>query len=219
MNKKFKRAGATLALLLVGAAGAAGSLAYLQQTTGTVTNTFTATSTLIDNGGTFTLDESTVKWENGNYVIDTTKDRTKTGNPYNKILPGLKNVAKDPRVNLDKVTTECYLFVTVKETDKANTLTWEIDDENWEALKDGENQVTKAGAPVFVKKTTVDEGTNNANIDILKGDKVDFGNFANLPNDTSLEFDAYLVQSAGFDSNLDAWNKTYADVPAEIPGA
>ena len=65
MNKKFKRAGATLALLLVGAAGAAGSLAYLQNQSATVTNTFTAVSGLIDSkDGVFTLDETKVKWDN-----------------------------------------------------------------------------------------------------------------------------------------------------------
>lgn len=64
MNKKFKRAGATLALLLVGAAGAAGSLAYLQNQSATVTNTFTAVSGLIDSeDGEFTLGETKVKWD------------------------------------------------------------------------------------------------------------------------------------------------------------
>ena len=59
---------------------------------------------------------------------------------------------KDPTVTLKKVTADSYLFVTVKETDDDNVLTWAIDDTNWIALMKDGKQVTKDGALVYVKK-------------------------------------------------------------------
>ncbi|WP_289219982.1 hypothetical protein [Ileibacterium valens] len=221
MNKKFKRAGATLALLLVGAAGAAGSLAYLQKQSDAVTNTFTAVSGLIDSKeGVFTLDETKVKWDKktGNYVADTTVTEKVTANTYDNILPGLQGVMKDPTVTLKKVTADSYLFVTVKETDDNNALTWAIEDTQWEALrKDGE-QVTKDGALVYVKKGKVTEGTENLSVPVLKGDQIDFGNFGEqLAEGTNLVFNSYLTQSTGFTDAADAWSNTYGQTTANTP--
>lgn len=221
MNKKFKRAGATLALLLVGAAGAAGSLAYLQNQSATVTNTFTAVSGLIDSkDGVFTLDETKVKWdkETGNYVADTTATGKVIDNTYDNILPGLQDVMKDPTVTLKKVTADSYLFVTVKETDDDNVLTWAIDDTNWIALMKDGKQVTKDGALVYVKKDKVAEGTENLSVPVLKDNQIDFGNFGEqLAEGTNLVFNSYLTQSTGFTDAADAWSKTYGKTTTNTP--
>lgn len=214
MNKKFKRAGATLALLLVGAAGAAGSLAYLQQTTGPVTNTFTATSGLIDTDAIFALKETTpTPQPNGDYVITTT-NRTETHAEYANIVPGV-TLGKDPAVMLNDLNVQSYLFI--KETETPNSaLKYSVNTNNWKKI--GTSKVwyyVGEGATETGVLSTIDtaKGEKEITAEILTDQQVTVDDFDHetLANGNlgKLKYEAYLVQASGFDDAMDAWSQTY----------
>ncbi|MBS7303704.1 MAG: SipW-dependent-type signal peptide-containing protein [Lachnospiraceae bacterium] len=93
-----------LALVLVGAIGVGATLAYLSDTTGTLTNTFTVGKVKV------TQDESDES------TPDKT-DRTKTGNIYTNIQPG-DTLVKDPTATVLKGSSDCYVFMELNGADE-----------------------------------------------------------------------------------------------------
>lgn len=105
MKKKYIKP--LMALVLVGAMTVGGTLAYLTDTTKTVTNTFTSGT-----GISITLDES--QWttdENGAYYLKT--DTRVISNTYT--LTSTTEYPKDPVVTVGSTSASCYLFVDVIE--------------------------------------------------------------------------------------------------------
>ena len=94
-----------VALTLVAVVGVGATLAYLSDSTGTLTNTFT-----VGNGINIEQDESDES------TPDNPNDRTETGNDYTDIQPGDKLV-KDPTVTIVKNSTECYVFMKLTGAD------------------------------------------------------------------------------------------------------
>lgn len=204
MNKKFKRAGATLALLLVGAAGAAGSLAYLTKNTGPVTNTFTATSGLVDATTDFKLKEKEVEYDPA-----TSTYKFKTGGvdveeiTYDKLVPGV-DVAKNPKVTISDLNAKSYLFIKVEDTTNGK-ITYNIDS-TWRKVNNVANVYTLTDGAL----NELDKETNSNAEDyvknILVGEKVTTSTtLAEGENAGTLIFKAYLVQAAGFETAEAAW--------------
>lgn len=113
--KKRKIMMSVMSAALVGVVAIGGTLAYLSDTSNSVTNTFNVGSGYIDDGehvGLW-LDEIDYdgKDEEGNPA-----DRTETGNLYEELLPG-SVVAKDPTFHLTEGSTESYVFAEVTGVD------------------------------------------------------------------------------------------------------
>lgn len=94
-----------VALALVGAVGVGATLAYLSDTTTTLTNTFT-----VGSGIDISQDESDES------TPDDDTDRTEEGNDYNDIQPG-DVLVKDPTVTVKANSSECYVFMQVEGAD------------------------------------------------------------------------------------------------------
>lgn len=184
-----------------------GTYAYLTDTTGPVTNTFTIGNVRItlnekdvDNDSN-TQDNVTV----GGVVRD-------TANSY-KLFPG-KSYVKDPTVTVDANSEDCWLFVTFKEEHNTfgkndKIVQYTNDWTGWTKLETQQND----GTVVYyraVKKTdttkswvllTPDSNGNHITVN------------ANLTNDTMpsenatpvLNFKAYAIQQEGFTTAADAW--------------
>ncbi len=112
-----KRKLATLlgAVALVGTIGLGSTLAYLTDTTDTVTNTITVGEVEL------TLAESAVKYEDGVGYVDNDGENNWTvtdGNVYDTIVPG-DSLVKDPTVTLVEDSEDSYVFVKVEGLDSA----------------------------------------------------------------------------------------------------
>ena len=95
-----------MAIMLV-AIGVVGTLAYLTDDAGEMTNTFTVGNVTIK------LDEAVVeKAETGDYKYVATDDRTEEGQTYELLLPGDK-VKKDPTITVDENSADCWVFMEV----------------------------------------------------------------------------------------------------------
>lgn len=115
MKKRLVKLGVTLGL--VAAVGVGGTLAALSQTSGPVTNTFAVGYNIKSDD--FSIKETNVKFENGNYVYDTVNKQanpTKTANSYANVLPKA-TLAKDPTVIFNESKVDdmpaVYMFVKV----------------------------------------------------------------------------------------------------------
>lgn len=93
-----------LALVLVGAIGVGATLAYLSDTTETLTNTFTVGKVKV------TQDES-------NESTPDPTDRTETGNTYTNIQPG-DTLVKDPTATVLEGSSDCYVFMELNGADE-----------------------------------------------------------------------------------------------------
>lgn len=94
-------------LVLVAALAVGGTLAWLTDTTETVTNTFTVNST----GVAASLTEALVEKDtDGMYTA--TNERTTTGNVYDDVYPGAI-LPKDPTVSVDEGSEACYVYLAV----------------------------------------------------------------------------------------------------------
>lgn len=128
-KQQIAKLGVTLGL--VAAVGVGGTLAILSQTAGPVTNTFAVGENI--ESGDFSLKETPVKYENGNYVKDGNK-LTSTGNTYNNVLPKAI-LSKDPTVFFDaeKVSdmANVYMFVEVDGLDEMASMGITVSEEDW----------------------------------------------------------------------------------------
>ena len=205
--KKTKKilALASSAVLLV-TASVMGTMAYLQATTATVTNTFTVGNVSFEEGIGSGLDEAKVneygERVNADDMVDETADIRVAANTY-KLIPGHKYV-KDPTIHMADETEDCWLFVKVVnpiesiEATGSATIASQMATEGW-TLVEGETDV-------YMKTTPVSAGA----------DVVVFHNFTLADDaevsahaDEQITIQAYAVQADGFASAQDAWDETY----------
>jgi len=198
MNKK-KVLLSVLALILVCALSVAGTLAVLNKTTGTLTNTFIASATPDNFVNDLYLKEHTVTPDNkGGYTKDdatgTAGENEFVGNTY-KTVPGVE-VPKHAYVELRRENeTPAYLYIEVVATDM-DDYNYTIDS-RWVNLP---NATGAHGGAVYVLGTAVDAPTVigkveiAAQYDILTGNKVTAKETLNKAQGT-LTFYAYIAQA------------------------
>ncbi len=193
MNKK-KTLLVVVALVLVCAMSIMGTVAYMQNKTGAVTNTFIAVG-----GGklaeALTLNESVaVKSDNGEYTLGADKV---SANSYDA-MPGM-TLPKDPTITITKKTAApAYLYLEVVGSLPA-AYQWSLN-ENWVKI---EGLTGNNGGAIYVwtvKGDSVITGTDNdQTYNVIKD------NMVTIPADTEgsalggtnkLTFYAYLAQSA-----------------------
>lgn len=180
-------------LLVVGSV--MGTLAYLQDTTDLIENTFTVGEVQI---------ELTETW-NTDINDDGVNDVWSA-----KLFPG-KEYAKDPVVTVKANSEDCWLFVkVVEENNPATYLDYTYNLDDWTELEDG----------VYYISVTSDDADQSWHL--LKGDKVtvktnvvnadenvEGTNNVNMPVDDaaapSISFVAYAIQAEGFTTAQKAW--------------
>ena len=143
-----------------------GTLAWLIDSTNSVTNTFTVGDINID------LKEHKYDAENGKL----SENETTCNNTY-KFVPG-DTLPKDPYVTVEKGSEDCYVFIKVEAANNQivngddtvnNILDWTIDE------KTDENSAgvwTKLNDVVDVYYTEVSSSTEDTTLNILKDQKV-----------------------------------------------
>ncbi len=191
------------AMALIAVIAVAGTLAFLQNKTGSLKNTF-ASSGLIESDSNFVLDEAQVKLDdaNYNYIEDATKPRITSGEnagvEYKNVLPGA-TLYKDPKITVTGLKQSAYLFVKV-EAVGMDGLAYNLD--GWTQIGD---------TNVWYKDTTLaaSEGAQEFNVLANKRIKVADGFDASVASTRELTFTAYLAQAAGFDTAEAAWNATF----------
>ena len=188
-------------LALVGAIGVGATLAYLSDTDGELTNTFT-----VGEGLDIVLDEKVYN-ESG---------RTEEGNNYNDVMPGV-DYFKDPTVTLVNSETEQYVFMSVKESDDVHVKAYNTNNA-WTEITD---EVDAVGFKVYVYYETVQAGkTTDQNVadDSNSGYQeglqlpplfsyVTIDSEANTGKEKldDIKVKAAAVQAAGFDTATDAY--------------
>ena len=199
-----------VAMALVSFISVMGTLAYLTAKTGEVTNTFSAPG-LLENADDFVLKEHKASEDTttpGKYNLGSEEV---TANEYTNVVPG-QDIDKDPFVRVKKLKADAYLYVEIDGSDMPATLTWLINDTNWEELSEVKTHVNGSNVKVYTYKLGVltASGTNNLEVGILKGNKVTVAAAHNTEaGGGTLDFHAYLVQKTGFTDAKDAWNNTY----------
>ncbi|MBQ3010941.1 MAG: hypothetical protein IJD81_07085 [Oscillospiraceae bacterium] len=182
------------AALLV-AASVMGTVAYLQDSTDAVVNTFTVGEVQITLTETFNTDTDN----------DNTNDAWSA-----KLIPGVE-YAKDPVVTVLADSEDCWLFVEIVETNNpASYLTYTYNLEGWTALPGetgvyyrevAQSDVDQSWDLLVDNKVTVKTG-------IVNPDAAAGTNEVNMPteaNAPSISFTAYAIQKEGFTSAAAAW--------------
>ena len=179
-----------LATVLVCCCVVGGTLAWLMDSTQTVTNTFTV----------------------GNVDITLTEKGTETTAESFSMVPG-RVIPKDPKVTVKVGSEACWLFVKIKETnntfgDAQNSqkfVTYAIAG-GWTLLEESE------GVYVYWRSVTADQIAAGAEYSVLAGNQVTANSnatatdFAALgENKPALSFTAYAVQSEGVADAATAW--------------
>lgn len=205
-----------IALVLVVALAVGATWAYLKDSTGAVSNTFTV-GTLFDRGGALTLKEHQQTYDaaTGTY---TAGDWQATGQNY-MVQPGL-DIPKDPTVKLEKlsVDTSAYVFIGVAGTHVDN-FTWSVDSK-WTELKDADgNTVTKIvdGVEYTIYtltsgKVTAAAGAQDFTYSVLTNNTITVGKDFAVSNADSLKIDviAYACQATTFADAYAAFNACFA---------
>ena len=189
-KRRNRRIALTLCVMFVVlAASIGGTVAWLTDKTGTITNTFTY----------------------GDINIELTE--TKPADNKATIVPGV-DLEKDPKVTVKAGSEACWLFVQVTEegTFVADKVTYSIAD-GWTKLREveGVNDVyyrevsaadAKAGKEYYVLAgdTTYPNGVVKVSDDLTK---TEVENLA----DAKLTFTAYAVQKTGINAAATAWTK------------
>lgn len=202
MKKKTLTIAIALVLVVALAVGATWALLTDSKE---ITNTFSA-GKVIGDGTEFTLVESNVvKDSTGAYVRG--EGTTSTGIEYKDVLPGAP-IYKDPTVSVKGLVADAYLFVVV--TDKTGDgLTATVDTANWTKLGAKGNQTlyaVKANDGLVKAAEVADTAFTTT---ILAGNQVAVADDyapAKGAAATSITFTAYLIQAAGQDDAVDAWN-------------
>ncbi len=192
-----------IALVLVVALAVGATYALLTDKTGTVTNTFVV-GKITDDGTTFSLKEHAIDHQdaNGKYVLkdgNTESDYT-TSNTYGAVVPGV-NLPKDPTVKVEALAGDAYLYVVV-DNQLSSGLTYTIDSK-WTAIGTKDNKTLYAynGG----EKLTANSAVNQA---VLEGDQIVVSSEEKevAAGNSTLTFNAYLVQAVGTGDAAAAWN-------------
>lgn len=194
-----------IALVLVVALAVGATYALLTDSK-EITNTFSA-GKVIDGNTEFKLVESKVKQNSaGVYVKDDAAGTTNKGIEYTAVLPGAP-IYKDPTVSVKGLVADAYLFVVVTDNTGAG-LTATVDTAKWTQLGTKDNQtlyVVKNADNGLVKAADVKDTALATTI--LAGNQVAVAdNYTGGEAATSITFTAYLIQAAGQDDAVDAWN-------------
>ena len=200
MKKKTLTIAIALVLVVALAVGATYALLTDKKE---ITNTFSA-GKVTDQNTQFTLVESNVvKDSTGAYVKG--EGWTNSGIEYKVVLPGAP-IYKDPTVSVKGLVADAYLFVVVTDNTGAG-LTATVDAANWTKLGDKDNQTLYAvkANDGLVKAADVKDTALTKTI--LTGNQVAVAdNYTGGEAATSITFTAYLIQAAGQDDAVDAWN-------------
>ncbi len=199
----------------------AGSIAWLQDTTGPVVNTFTVGNIDID------LTEHALN-EDGTELNSSV---TTSANSYD-VIPGT-TYPKDPFVTVNAKSEPCYLFVTVKEeggTVSANHadghqptttdcnfdcfLQYEVDGANWKPLMKNSSQVTAADGALVYYLTIDSETTQATPYYVIKNNTIKVRDTVTkamvdkltTENQPKLTFKAAAVQKANVADENTAWD-------------
>lgn len=197
MKKKLTT---VLAIVLVVALSVAGTYAYLTAQTKQVTNTFTAAG-LASN---FSLDESKATQQpDGSYTLDV-NDRVQE-NTYS-VVPKV-NLAKDPTVHVTlEKNVGAYVFLAV-DNNLGNGLTATIDSV-WKELGTTYTDAKGVVWTMYYKQLAGSATPAQVDINVLAGKQIVVGDTV-AADCGNIVFNAYLTQSAGFTSALDAWNNSW----------
>ena len=222
MNKK-KVLLSVLALILVCAMTIVGTVAYMKNNTGAVTNTFVAAG-----GGKLadgmTLTEHLVaEDDNGDYFyankvgdqynkVDRTQADVVTTNSYT-VMPGM-TLPKDPTITITgKTAAPAYLILEViNELPAAYNVPL---DSAWVAIKNGENHATgNHGGKLYVYNSAVNTDTGDNTYGIIVNNEITVSNDENVDlniESKKLEFYAYLAQANAGDEGtpLSAYNACF----------
>lgn len=224
MNKK-KVLLSVLALILVCAMTIVGTVAYMKDSTGAVTNTFIAAG-----GGklanSMTLSEHLVAPNaNGDYkyakstndgteLVNNSSEASYTNKNEYTVMPGM-SVPKDPMIEIhDKTDAPAYLILEVISDLPDNYFTLES---CWQKVTDqNEKHATGIhGGKLYCHNGAVNTNTGNLTYNIIAGNKVTIPNDDTLvlPDDAELTFYAYLAQAnaGSTDDPLDAYNACFPD--------
>lgn len=197
MKKKLTT---VLAIVLVVALSVAGTYAYLTAQTDTVTNTFTAAGL----ASSFSLDESKANQQpDGSYTLDVA---TRVQENQYSVVPKV-NLDKDPTVHVTlEKNVGAYVFLAVDDN-LGDGLTATIDSTQWTALN---KTYTANGAEwtIYYKQLAGSENPAQVDINVLANQQIVVGDTV-AENCGNIVFNAYLTQSAGFTSALDAWNNSW----------
>lgn len=198
MKKKLTT---VLAIVLVVALSVAGTYAYLTAQTKQVTNTFTAAGL----ASKFTLDESKATQKtDGSYTLDV-NDRVQE-NTYS-VVPKV-NLAKDPTVHVTlEKNVGAYVFLAV-DNNLGNGLTAKIDDSVWKELGTTYTDAQGVEWTMYYKQLEGSATPAQVDINVLAGQQIVVGDTV-AAECGNIVFNAYLTQSAGFTSALDAWNNSW----------
>lgn len=218
----MKNAKKILALLLCAVllvcATIAGTVAYLQAQTATVTNTFTVGKVSLgeddDDDGKIDdgLNEALVNEygeklndEGGVFKDGDTLAERVTKNTY-KLIPG-HEYTKDPTIHIVGESEPCYLFVEIHNgiaaIEDGTTIAQQMAANDWEVL-----DPTKG--IYYLNHTTAKVEENNT-LDVPVFAKFKLKTDANVAAyaNESITVIAYAVQADGFTSAADAWGKTF----------
>lgn len=197
MKKKLTT---VLAIVLVVALSVAGTYAYLTAQTDQVKNTFTAAGLASE----FSLDESKANQQpDGSYTLDV---RTRVQENTYSVVPTV-TLKKDPTVHVTlEKNVGAYVFLAV-DNNLGDGLTATIDDTQWTALN---KTYTANGAEwtIYYKQLAGSATPAQVDINVLAGQQIVVGDTV-AEDCGNIVFNAYLTQSAGFTSALDAWNNSW----------
>lgn len=180
---KKRTLGLLLALVLALGCVAGGTLAYLTDQTNTITNTFTV--------GHVKIDLQETKAPDGTEL---------TGAWSAKLTPGA-SYSKDPQVSVREGSEDCYLFVKFAADENAALV--------YTSALTAANGWTQLEGSNDVWYRVVRQNDTLRSWHLIAGDTVAIS--TSLNNDTMptgeliLNYTAYAVQTAGFDTAAEAW--------------
>lgn len=195
MNKKI--ISLVLVCVIVFGLVVGGTLAWLQDKTDVVTNTFTVGNVDID------LTEAPATA----YGVADNEATRVTQNTY-KLIPGHK-YDKDPTVFVKKGSEICYVFVKVVngleniEAAGNTTIAKQMETNKWKQLVVDEAPVNN----VYYYETTVDALEEASDIELVVFESFTLADGAAVADYTSatIEITGYAVQADGFNSAAAAW--------------
>lgn len=183
MKKLSKILLLVLCAVLLVTASVMGTLAYLTNTTGPVTNTFTIGSVGI------TLDETDVDV----YGVKDGDTRV-TKNTY-KLIPGHAYI-KDPTIHVNADSEECWVFIKMNNgLGEAAQIT--IDTANWTLIE------TAADGLVYAYNTTLTAGQSTTAL--FEGFTFDSAADPEDYDGKTITLIGYAVQADSFDNAEEAW--------------
>lgn len=169
------------------------TVAFLQDVTTAVTNTFTVGSVSLENG----LDEAKVDL----YGVPVEDAARVTENTY-KLIPG-HTYTKDPTVHVAAGSEECYLFVTVNndivEIEDATTIADQMTAKGWVELEGN----------VYYYNTTVDAREEKKDVIVFESFKIKGDADVSTYAGKTVTIQAYAVQADGFTDAAAAWEATF----------